>query len=90
MDRYDEDCIPANYTAKRVSYIQSHETNKTCTRKLIVSPKSSTILFTYLFDFSGYVSLTSFAISVSENVCWLDTVSGSKANEKSCFYLLST
>ena len=44
MDRYDEDCIPANSTTKRVAYIKSIETNKTCTRNLIVSPDTFLLL----------------------------------------------
>ncbi|PON41101.1 CDC50/LEM3 family [Trema orientale] len=47
MDRYDEDCIPGNYTTQRVSYIQSNETNKTCIRKLIVPKEMKSPVFIY-------------------------------------------
>lgn len=39
MERYDHDCIPANYTNNLLGYIQSTETNKTCVKKFTVSTK---------------------------------------------------
>ncbi|KAK9115719.1 hypothetical protein Sjap_014666 [Stephania japonica] len=36
VDRYDSTCIPQNYVENALGFIQSGETNKTCTRNLIV------------------------------------------------------
>lgn len=37
VDRYDEDCVPSNYSYNKLAFIQSSKTNKTCTKRLIVS-----------------------------------------------------
>ncbi|KAH9738567.1 ALA-interacting subunit [Citrus sinensis] len=34
VDRYDEGCIPPNYSDDMLAYIQNSDTNKTCTRSL--------------------------------------------------------
>ncbi|XP_072963934.1 ALA-interacting subunit 3-like isoform X1 [Typha angustifolia] len=36
VDRYDADCIPDQLYDDKLSFIRSSETNKTCTRKLVV------------------------------------------------------
>ncbi|KAL5571450.1 hypothetical protein UlMin_021047 [Ulmus minor] len=47
VDRYDEDCVPANYSKNFLAYIQSSETNKTCTRRLIVPKRMKSPVFIY-------------------------------------------
>lgn len=32
--QYDQDCVPAKYKNDMVAYIQSNDTDKTCTRKM--------------------------------------------------------
>ncbi|KAG6660014.1 ALA-interacting subunit 1-like isoform X1 [Carya illinoinensis] len=47
VDRYDEDCVPLNYTYNKLAYIQSSETNKTCTKRLIVSKQMKSPVYIY-------------------------------------------
>lgn len=45
VDRYDKDCIPSNYSS--LEYIQSTETNKTCTRSLTVPKQMKSPVYIY-------------------------------------------
>lgn len=47
MERYDHDCIPANYTKNLLGYIQSTETNKTCVKKFTVPKQMKSPVFIY-------------------------------------------
>ncbi|XP_057971869.1 ALA-interacting subunit 3-like [Malania oleifera] len=47
VDRYDRDCVPANYSNNMLAYIQSAETNKTCTRSLIVPKRMKSPIYIY-------------------------------------------
>ncbi|XP_020535786.2 ALA-interacting subunit 3-like isoform X1 [Jatropha curcas] len=47
VDRYDEDCIPPDYSNNSLEYIQSNKTNKTCTRKLTVPKQMKSPVFIY-------------------------------------------
>lgn len=38
IDHYDKDCVPLRYTDDKLAFIQSSKTNKTCIRRLTVSP----------------------------------------------------
>lgn len=47
VDRYDEDCVPRNYSYNKLAYIQSSETNKTCTKKLTVPKQMKSPIYIY-------------------------------------------
>ncbi|KAF8378859.1 hypothetical protein HHK36_030208 [Tetracentron sinense] len=47
VDRYDRDCVPANYSKNLLAYIQSSETNKTCTRSIIVPKHMKNPVYVY-------------------------------------------
>ncbi|XP_057972110.1 ALA-interacting subunit 1-like isoform X2 [Malania oleifera] len=47
VDRYDRDCVPASYSNNLLAYIQSTETNKTCTRSLIVPKQMKSPVYIY-------------------------------------------
>ncbi|XP_059623293.1 ALA-interacting subunit 1-like isoform X2 [Cornus florida] len=47
VDRYDEDCIPSDYSKKMLAYIQSTKTNKTCIRSLIVPKQMKSPIYIY-------------------------------------------
>ncbi|KAF5750189.1 ALA-interacting subunit 3 [Tripterygium wilfordii] len=47
VDRYDETCIPGKYSHDHLAYIQSGETNKTCTRSVIVPKHMKGPVFLY-------------------------------------------
>ncbi|XP_070052317.1 ALA-interacting subunit 5-like [Nicotiana tomentosiformis] len=53
IDRYDEDCIPTNYSKPelayhdRVTHIQNNKSNKTCIRNLIVPKKMKHPIYVY-------------------------------------------
>lgn len=56
VDRYDEDCIPADASdpdaaySKRIGYIQDDTTNKTCIRTLTVSLPSHDHTDLYMYS----------------------------------------
>ncbi|KAK9265534.1 hypothetical protein L1049_001717 [Liquidambar formosana] len=45
--RYDEGCIPTNYSDQKLAYIQNSTTNKTCTRSLIVPKQMKRPVYVY-------------------------------------------
>lgn len=47
VDRYDQDCIPANYNNNNLAYIQSSETDKTCIKSLIVPKQMKSPVYIY-------------------------------------------
>ncbi|XP_038702606.1 ALA-interacting subunit 1-like isoform X2 [Tripterygium wilfordii] len=47
VDWYDETCIPGKYSRDHVAYIQSGETNKTCTRIVTVPKDMKGPVFVY-------------------------------------------
>ncbi|XP_015579304.1 ALA-interacting subunit 1 [Ricinus communis] len=47
VDRYDKDCIPHNYQNESLEYIQSSNTNKTCTRSLTIPKQMKSPVFIY-------------------------------------------
>ncbi|XP_052196693.1 ALA-interacting subunit 1-like isoform X2 [Diospyros lotus] len=47
IDRYDKDCVPSNYTNNALAYIQSTQTNKTCTRHLIIPERMKSPIYVY-------------------------------------------
>ncbi|XP_010935326.1 ALA-interacting subunit 3 [Elaeis guineensis] len=47
VDRYDIDCIPEQFQKNQLAYIQNSETNKTCTRNLIVPKKMNSPVYVY-------------------------------------------
>ncbi|KAF8389630.1 hypothetical protein HHK36_024149 [Tetracentron sinense] len=47
VDRYDKHCVPTNYSKSMLAYIQSGETNKTCTRSLIVPKHMKSPVYVY-------------------------------------------
>lgn len=47
VDRYDEDCVPRNYSYNKLAYIQSSATNKTCTKRLIVPKQMKSPIYIY-------------------------------------------
>ena len=51
-ERYDRECIPPIYSNHILQYIQSVGTDKTCTRRLTVSPIVRCYILNYFFHFS--------------------------------------
>ncbi|XP_022777099.1 ALA-interacting subunit 1-like isoform X2 [Durio zibethinus] len=47
VDRYDEGCVPSNYSNDKLAYIQSSRTNKSCTRTLSVPKLMKGPVFIY-------------------------------------------
>ncbi|XVF26441.1 hypothetical protein REPUB_Repub14bG0016900 [Reevesia pubescens] len=47
VDRYDEGCVPPNYSNDKLAYIQSSRTNKSCTRTLSVPKLMKSPVFIY-------------------------------------------
>ncbi|RZC74920.1 hypothetical protein C5167_050399 [Papaver somniferum] len=47
VDHYDSDCVPANFSNNKLGFIQSRETNKTCTRNIIVPKKMKGPVYIY-------------------------------------------
>ncbi|XWS16555.1 hypothetical protein CRYUN_Cryun34aG0098500 [Craigia yunnanensis] len=47
VDRYDEGCVPSNYSNDKLAYIQSSLTNKSCTRTLSVPKLMKSPVFIY-------------------------------------------
>ncbi|KAK9118003.1 hypothetical protein Scep_016096 [Stephania cephalantha] len=47
VDRYDSTCIPQHYVENALAFIQSSETNKTCTRNLIVPKHMKSPVYIY-------------------------------------------
>ncbi|XP_010270722.1 PREDICTED: ALA-interacting subunit 1-like [Nelumbo nucifera] len=47
VDRYDKDCVPLNYSENMLAFIQSNETNKTCTRTLEVPKHMKNPVYVY-------------------------------------------
>lgn len=47
MYRYDEDCLPSEYSNDALAYIQSTKTNKTCIRKLKVPKRMKSPIYVY-------------------------------------------
>ncbi|XP_028066840.1 ALA-interacting subunit 1-like isoform X2 [Camellia sinensis] len=47
VDRYDKSCIPSNYSNNVLAYIQSAQTNKTCTRSLTVPKQMKSPIYIY-------------------------------------------
>lgn len=47
VHRYDDACVPRNYTDDKLSYIQSSQTNKTCTKSLIVPKQMKSPVYIY-------------------------------------------
>ncbi|KAI4345350.1 hypothetical protein L6164_012481 [Bauhinia variegata] len=45
--RYDEDCVPQKNSKEAVVYIQSTDTNKTCSKKLIVQQQMKSPVYVY-------------------------------------------
>ncbi|XP_059589682.1 ALA-interacting subunit 3 isoform X2 [Vitis vinifera] len=45
--RYDTDCVPASYRNDMLAYIQSNETNKTCTRTFLVPKQMKSPVYIY-------------------------------------------
>ncbi|KAJ4960893.1 hypothetical protein NE237_020803 [Protea cynaroides] len=47
VDRYDKDCIPENYSKNMVEFIQSNETDKSCSRTLTVPKLMKSPVYVY-------------------------------------------
>ncbi|KAK6921342.1 CDC50/LEM3 family [Dillenia turbinata] len=47
VHRYDEDCLPSDYSDNALAYIQSTETNKTCTRSITVLKQMKSPVYIY-------------------------------------------
>ncbi|XVF74866.1 hypothetical protein PTKIN_Ptkin13bG0145100 [Pterospermum kingtungense] len=47
VDRYDEGCVPSNYSNNKLGYIQSSRTNKSCSRTLSVPKLMKSPVFIY-------------------------------------------
>ncbi|KAI3982983.1 hypothetical protein MKX01_010466 [Papaver californicum] len=47
VERYDSDCVPANFSKNKLGFIQSRETNKTCTRNIIVPKRMKSPVYIY-------------------------------------------
>ncbi|XP_077244396.1 ALA-interacting subunit 5 isoform X2 [Tasmannia lanceolata] len=47
VDRYETDCIPANYTGDELSFIQDPSSNKTCSRTLTVPKHMKQPIYVY-------------------------------------------
>ena len=66
MDQYDHDCLPSEYRGDPLTFIKDSTTNKTCSRRLIVSTDSNVFVkkkteFGFLFIFvSQFVCLKEF------------------------------
>ncbi|KAI4366844.1 hypothetical protein MLD38_022660 [Melastoma candidum] len=47
LDRYDLDCVPSSFSENPVNYIQDSNTNKTCTRSLVVPKQMKAPVYVY-------------------------------------------
>ncbi|KAK6925412.1 CDC50/LEM3 family [Dillenia turbinata] len=47
VHRYDEDCVPSDYSDNALAYIQSTETNKTCKRSITVPKQMKSPVYIY-------------------------------------------
>ncbi|KAI3921139.1 hypothetical protein MKX01_036118 [Papaver californicum] len=47
VERYDSDCVPVNFSKNKLGFIQSRETNKTCTRNIIVPKRMKSPVYIY-------------------------------------------
>lgn len=96
VDRYDEDCIPADASdpdaaySKRIGYIQDDTTNKTCIRTLTVSLPFHDHTDLFMYSIAVWTSSCSKSlIFYIEFVCCIDAAPGSKEDEASYLCVLS-
>ncbi|KAF6174585.1 hypothetical protein GIB67_006237 [Kingdonia uniflora] len=47
VDRYDADCVPQSFSKNKLAFIQSNETDKTCTRRLIIPKHMKSPVYVY-------------------------------------------
>ncbi|XP_022143384.1 ALA-interacting subunit 5-like [Momordica charantia] len=51
VDRYDQDCLPSQYSSNPLTFIKDSKTNKTCSRRLIVpKPMKGPVYIYYQLD----------------------------------------